>query len=25
VDGEVKDERTFNEVNAYAFCLVKSG
>ena len=25
VDGEVKDERTFNEVNAYTFCLVKSG
>ncbi|WP_207551405.1 MmpS family transport accessory protein [Mycobacteroides abscessus] len=24
VDGEVKDERIFNEVNAYTFCLVKS-
>ncbi|MBW0012303.1 MAG: transport acessory protein MmpS [Mycobacterium sp.] len=25
VDGEVKDERIVNEVNAYTFCLVKSG
>ena len=24
VDGEVKDERIVNEVNAYTFCLVKS-
>ena len=24
VDGEVKDERTVNTVNAYTFCLVKS-
>ena len=24
VDGEVKDERTVNAVNAYTFCLVKS-
>jgi hypothetical protein len=24
VDGEVKDERTVNQVNAYTFCLVKS-
>ncbi len=24
VDGEVKDERVVNEVNAYTFCLVKS-
>lgn len=24
VDGEVKDERTVNEVNAYTYCLVKS-
>ena len=25
VNGDVKDERTVNEVNAYTFCLVKSG
>ena len=25
VNGEVKDERSFNEVNAYTFCLDKSG
>lgn len=25
VDGEVKDERIVDEVNAYTFCLVKSG
>lgn len=25
VDGVVKDERIVNEVNAYTFCLVKSG
>ena len=25
VDGEVKDERIVNEVNAYTFCLDKSG
>ncbi|MBV9720961.1 MAG: transport acessory protein MmpS [Mycobacterium sp.] len=25
VDGEVKDERIVNAVNAYTFCLVKSG
>ncbi len=24
VDGEVKAERTSNEVNAYTFCMVKS-
>src|ERR1700679_1977716 len=24
VDGEVKDERTVNEVNAYTYCIVKS-
>jgi hypothetical protein len=24
VDGEIKDERTVNAVNAYTFCLVKS-
>lgn len=25
INGEVKDERTVNEVNAYTFCLDKSG
>ena len=25
VDGELKDERVSNEVNAQTFCLVKSG
>ena len=25
VNGVVKDERTVNEVNAYTFCLDKSG
>lgn len=25
IDGEVKDERTVNEVSAYTFCLDKSG
>jgi hypothetical protein len=25
VNGEVKDERTFNKVDAYTFCLDKSG
>ncbi|GAB4959526.1 hypothetical protein MAHJHV54_09860 [Mycobacterium avium subsp. hominissuis] len=24
VDGDVKDERIVNQVNAYTFCLVKS-
>jgi hypothetical protein len=25
IDGEIKDERTVNEVSAYTFCLDKSG